>query len=791
MRSGRVPAEGRDDNGGAVTGMFNSVVEMFESQMEKIIPNDVAEFFGSTVGSTATKTNRGERSTNHRGRQVRPKAYDKYAARERSRNMYVVPLNDSSEFGPGNRKKAGRNIKEDPLSFSLSGSSHSLSASESDFNSSVAEKNGDWQEEYRSFREGRDEPRDDVEKMDSTFDGYNRKEENPPHHQYRQQPNMVESFLSSWSTDKGLSASSEVPQEQFEKLFLDKVDAPEASKGTSNAAETAVKQQPSMIESLFSWNTEQDEEKQNGKETPENPRESVMAELKSKIHGFLGERKIPIDEVLSFQKAKNQEPEEKCMPIENLAPPCMYSLTHVRSATANPATQEAFMSEVRNWHKGHTLRKVPEDEKKQGDMTGRNRLLPTKTLQTETTTLTFVPPKEPKKKSKEPKKKSEEIILLPKVVPIAYQGEVAQTKPTRRLRKHSPQRKKKKSRSNLGKLPFLFRRRRKSIAKVTVVEDVVVANPDNRVSHSIASSKSSEKDPVALEESVPAPQSLVEQRKAQLEGFLAAYAQKVQKSRSMDAKAKEKGKSRSIDAKAKEQGSEASPVSVSETTPRTTNSGLSATGDGSCVESGFASSAVTVVSPTSWQENKSHNVVQVEEQIKPSFGRDAQSTTSSLSLPTALSVVNAASETEEDDVLTKVNERLPVSSKKLSVGDKSKRDPKKDSQLTEVLLLDKAPATKKSPPSNSKNQTSKSSKVEQRRRDKSRPERGEVPKVSKSSDGKRSSRNRSKTGASSSRRQPTTSLLGNQKHSSTYASSWSEAERRRKERKTSLSTTLF
>ncbi|KAG7351459.1 hypothetical protein IV203_010819 [Nitzschia inconspicua] len=694
--------------------------------------------------------------------------------------MYVVPLNDSSEFGPGNRKKAGRNIKEDPLSFSHSGSSHSLSASESDFNSSVAEKNGDWQEEYRRFREGRDEPRDDVETMDSTFDGYNRKEENPPHQQYRQQPNMVESFLSSWSTDKGLSASSEVPQEQFEKLFLDKVDAPEASKGTSNAAETAVSQQPSMIESLFSWNTEQDEEKQNGKETPENPRESVMAELKSKIHSFLGERKIPIDELLSFQKAKNQEPEEKSMPIENLAPPCMYSLTHVRSATANPATQEAFMSEVRNWHKGHTLRKVPEDEKKEGDKTGRNRLVPTKTLQTETTTLTFVPPKEPKKKS-------EEIILLPKVVPIAYQGEVVQTKPTRRLRKHSPQRKKMKSRSNLGKLPFLFRRRKKSTGKVPVVEDVVVAKPDNKVSHSIASSHNSEKD------TVPAPQSLVEQRKSQLEGFLAAYAQKVQKSRSMDANAKKQGKSRSIDAKAKEQGSEASPVSVSETTPRTTNSGLSATGDGSDVESGFASSTVSGVSPTSWQENKSHDAVPVEEQIKPSFGRDAQSTTSSLSLPTALSVVHAPSETEEDVVLPKENERLPVSSKKPSVGDKSKRDPKKDSQPTEVLLLHKAPATKKSPPSNSKNQTSKSSKEEQRRRDKkSRPERGEVPKVSKSSDGKRSSRNRSKTGAvSSSRRQPISSLLGNQKHSSTYASSWSEAERRRKERKTSLSTTLF
>jgi hypothetical protein len=241
---------------------------------------------------------------------------------------------------------------------------------------------------------------------------------------------------------------------------------------------------------------------------------------------------LNIDQLLSKRKL-DEDKDESTVHQGSLAPPPKYSVAHVKEATASPSSQDSFMKEVKKFHKKHILRKVSDEEKG-----------PTKTLLTETTTLLFTP--DEVSFTKEESQSNENTGEPGKRALVKKAPE----KPKKKLRKHTASKKKTRNAwKKIARIATMFHRKQQVVRDDRGLDLEENEEEEDTSTHDEAHSLASEKKSVRSGKSAlskgsqiskkssrsqrsrasmnPTPQSLVEQRKSQLEGFFAAYSQKV------------------------------------------------------------------------------------------------------------------------------------------------------------------------------------------------------------------------------------------------------------------------
>jgi hypothetical protein len=430
--------------------------------------------------------------------------------------------------------------------------------------------------------------------------------------------------------------------------------------------------------------------------------------------------------------------------------------------------------------------------------------------------------------------------------------ESAQKRATRKLRKHFPQGKTKEKHDwKFGTLMARFKKK-----SLTSVDDVYVLKEDSSNAELRSGSSSRSIEDETNRAIVKAPLSLVEQRKDQLEDFLAAHAQKTQKNTPptvpsphvKDQPCSEK----SLDPSEKQSKIvlvECKPGSVCQGMPSTTNSVQSRTrqsainpkatsfdkestsNQGSERVSAFTSSTAAQMSPSSQMEAKKKRsmfLMRIKEDANENPVRgDTPSMTSSLSLTTVPSklhdVLGQEGETPyEEKCYLDPHCQNHDDSSQLSVG--LDVQPSNGTECSSVSSTNHSNTM----PSNNDDKDNKSEEVLLLQTTKSKTIRSEdIGKISKISNRKQqrqqhqdtddySPKRKSRRSKSSSqninrgtffdgkwssekpklslsrRRQNTTSLFViHQENPTSPKQVLSESERRRKERKALLSTTLF
>jgi hypothetical protein len=655
-------------------------VDRLDGKFHDIV-QDVAELLSSAVGFNTTRPDLDENiahtistdedfrrrgkfyrkvsTRDHRGKNVLSDSKQKHSSQTMIR-MYTEPLNDTADFVPVVSKAKSKAIRQGPPSFlAMGGSSDTTITTEIDMPESFLDLSQTWQQDYFNYRETLDKTRNDVDNRDID----QRREEALKQNMERPFRQTM-SLVSSWSTDQGVSLSSRDAREPVQYVAT---------------TENEVKQEPSLFGAVFSWATGLDKIKSQPTQFPtqnEDPRESLMTELKSKLSSYIPERDVPIDEVLLSRKAQEEKVEERVISSGSRAPPNVYSLSHVRVATANPGNQDDFMREVKEWRKSHYLRKVPSNEKPLDDK--QQNMLPTQLKEDiEITTLNFIPDEVSSK---------QKIDDIPEIAPASSNStrttDVPRKKTIRKLRKHAPPSKMKgKDGWKIGNLKSFFTKKSTTSVNNDYVGREETLNEAGSVSNEVVVREEpmlDEAGSVSLSQSVQAeknvamtsaPPSLVEQRKAQLEDFLAAYAQKIHKhtpktvpTPHMDDQPRSEG---AVDPSGRQSAKlepECNLGSVSQCTPRTTNSRRSLTkqdvinskvtsfdkdstlNQSSGLVSDIISSIRAQASVSSKIEDKDRSILLmgIKDHVdKPPIRGDAPSMTSSFSLPTAISIVHA------------------------------------------------------------------------------------------------------------------------------------------------------
>jgi hypothetical protein len=375
-----VYSENYDDQGGVTTtfsGLLSNMIGMFEEQVDKVIPEEVANFFGTNNEDESTRKStdfhrqgkvfRQDKTHNHRGRRMSKSSV--------KRKVYNVPLNDEVYHSTSGVDTLEESYAS-PSRYSHSTDTNALTRA------SIQDLDHGWRAAYSEFRAEQSEGREDIQQKYASGD-WETLDEGPEEADLRvpEEPHEVRSLaLDEESPRMKALADEDLPQEESEEEVLQYSSPQEASKQGAPME----KQQSTMQSILTSWSSDcclsrdmLDDEKE--KYATARNKSSLMAELKTRIQNFTFERNLNIDQLLSKRKL-DEDKDESTVHQGSLAPPPKYSVAHVKEATASPSSQDSFMKEVKKFHKKHILRKVSDEEKG-----------PTKTLLTETTTLLFTP----------------------------------------------------------------------------------------------------------------------------------------------------------------------------------------------------------------------------------------------------------------------------------------------------------------------------------------------------------------------------------------------------------------